>query len=258
MKVISHKTSARQRNPIPSLGSDRRVKAMRRVGITQLTGTNPVWWIDYSQTRVAEGTPIDAAALPQRKAVSWAVSGPAARAAWTSDGLAFAGAQSYSRGSGNDINGETQLAIISVTNITAAGQIVETHSGGFYTTRGILQGISATPVFIQSEGPLPTNLKNYEASFNEKIAYGTYWDTANPIPANTLLGSTNGQTAIETVFTSNPKGTAFASNNLFLGSRGSSALFIQGTMKVVIFFSDLSLSQVELNNLTRIAQWSVK
>ena len=257
MKAISHKTSARQRKPIPSLGSDRRIKAMRRVGITQLNGTNPVWWVDYSQTQVAEGTPIEPTLMPQRKAVSWAGPGPAARAAWTSEGLAFAGAQSYSRSTGDDINGETQLTIISVTNASDAGQIVETHSGGFYTTRGIVHAINATPVLIQSEGPLPTNFKNYEASFNEKLAYGTYWDTANPIPANTLLGSTNGQTAIETVFTSNPKGTPFASNNLFLGSRGSSALFFQGAIKVCILYNGES-SQKNLNELTRVAQWSVR
>jgi len=259
MKPINHKTSARLRKPQVSLGSDKRIKAMRRVGITQLTGTNPVWWVDYSQTQTAEGTAIDAALVPQRKAVSWAVSGPAARAAWTSEGLQYAGAQAYSRGTGDDINGQTQLSAISVYQKTtaASGQLVETHSTGFFNTRGIVQATDAAGLLIQSEGPVPTNARFWNASVSDKVAAGCYWDTANADPNLTELASIDGSPATLNSSSVNVKGTPFSSNNLYLASRSSSTLFFQGLIKVQLFFQGGS-SQKNLNELTRVAQWSVR
>jgi len=258
MKAISYKTSARQRNPITSLGSDRRVKAMRRVGITQLGGTNPVWWVDYSQTQTAEGTAIDATAVPQRKAVSWTVSGPADRAAWTSQGLEFAGAQVYSRGTGDDVNGQLQLSIISVFIAQSnGGSVVEAATSRFYNQRGLTHSIGTAGQLIMSEGPLPTNFRNYAAVFGERVAFGCYWDTANPDPNLTELASKNGETPAVTASQVDPKGTPFSVGNLFFGARPADNVYYEGTVKVSILYNGES-SQNNLNELTRVAQWSVR
>ena len=256
MKAISYKTSARQRTPQVSMGSGNRVKALRSVGSQQLMGANPVWYVDYRQTKIAEGSALDQP--PQRKGPTWSVNGPANRAAWTSDGMEFAGAQSYIRGTGDDINGQTQLTIISVTRPQDQGQIVETQSGtGFWTVRGLLHAINPSSNFIQSEGPFPTNFRNYVGGFNRWLAYGSYWDTANPDPNLTELASVGGEVAEVVAIQLEPKGTPFSSNNLYIGSRSSGSLFFQGRMKAVLFFQGEN-SQQELNNLTRVAQWSVK
>ena len=258
MKSISFRNSARQRNPIPSLGSSDRVKAMRRVGITQLSGTNPLWWIDYSQTQVADGTPIEPTLVPQRKAVSWAVSGPAARAAWTSQGLEFAGAQVYSRGTGTDVSGQLQVSIISVIIPQPnGGPVVEATNSRFYNQRGLTHNIGIAAQLIMSEGPLPTNYRNFANAFGERVAFGSYWDTANPDPNLTELGSKNGETPTVIASQVDPKGTPFAMGNLFFGARPADNAYYEGTIKAVLLYNGEN-SQNNLNELTRVAQWSVR
>jgi len=259
MKAISHKTSARQRNPIPSLGSNRRVKAMRRVGITQLNGTNPVWWVDYSQTQVAEGTPIEPTLMPQRKAVSWAGPGPAARAAWTSQGLEFAGAQIYTRNAGTDVSGQTQVSIVSViVPQSNGGPVVEAANSRYYNQRGLVQQVLAgAGQLSMSEGPIPVNSRTFDSAFGERVAFGCYWDAANPDPDLTELASKNGETPVAVASAVNPKGTPFAMGNLFLGARVSDGAYYEGTMKAVLLYNG-SNSQNNLNEITRVAQWSVR
>jgi len=258
VKSISFRNSARQRNPIPSLGSSDRVKAMRRVGITQLSGTNPLWWIDYSQTQTAEGTAIEPTLVPQRKATTWAVSGPAARAAWTSEGLEFAGAQVYSRGTGADVSGQTQVSIVSVlVPQSGGGTVFQAATSRFWNERGLAQIVAPTAELSMSEGPVPTNYKQYAGAFGEKVAFGSYWDTANPDPNLTELGSKNGETPVVVASQINAKGTPFSVGNFFLGGRPADGIYYPGTVKALILYNGEN-SQNNLNELTRVAQWSVR
>ena len=231
---------------------------MRRVGITQLSGTNPVWWIDYSQTQVAEGTAIEPTLVPQRKAVSWLVGGPADRAAWTSEGLEFAGAQVYSRGTGDDVSGQLQVSIVSVlVPQSNGGPVVEATNSRFYNQRGLTHNIGIAGQLIMSEGPLPTNYRNFEGAFGERVAFGSYWDTANPDPNLTELGSKNGETPAVIASQVDPKGTPFAMGNLFFGARPADAFYYEGIVKAVLLYNG-SNSQNNLNEITRVAQWSVR
>lgn len=259
MKKISHKTSARLRTPTPSLAAKSRLSDIRGVSVQQLLGANPLWYVDYNQTSIAEGGAL--VVPPQRKAVSWITTGPAGRAAWTSDGMEFAGAQSYGRGSGTDVTGQTQVSVITVYNkaVVGAAILLETNNAGFFATRGIIQaiGVSGPGVTFNAEGPTPTNVRETSASIGVKTSIGTYWDTANPVPADTILTSTNGQDGDIVASAINTKGTAFTSNSLWMGSRAGTSVFWNGFIKVQIFFRGAS-NQSQLNNLTRVAQWSVK
>lgn len=258
MRKVSHKSSARNRSPLTSIGSVRRIKQLRSASRTQLSGENANLWCDATSLTAPLNMAVDT--FPVRKG-NPLISTGALRPVVSSKGFMFAGAQAMYKASGEDTFGYDAVTVIvtgKCTDNRAVGILVETYDPYFYLGKAIAMVVLPNDVkSFAIGGAVDGDISvNGVAIENVTAAIGCSYNRALSIP-EACTNATNGVPGELNSSTPATYTGAFDSNYFYLGARRANSLFYIGILKSVIVIPKAS-TQEEVNGLSRMSFWSVK
>lgn len=258
MRKVSHKSSARNRSPLTSIGSVRRIKQLRSASRTQLNGENMNLWLDA--TSLSAPLNMAVSKFPARKGNA-PISAGALRPVVDQKGFMFGGAQAMWKTNGEDTFGYDEVTIIIThlrTDNSGYGALMETYTPFWYAGEALAMTMYPGEVQGYSMGGVVngSGLFSGVPFLNKTAAMATSLSRVLPFP-EAITTSTNGN---EPNLDSSSVGTftgPFNSNYLYIGARGANSVFYIGLIKSVIIMPKSHIQQ-ETNGLSRMSFWSVK